>query len=242
MLRFARDSAEEEALMMESVSHAWFHPKMRIEGRKRRASHAAARSATELTFAVPYFHCAALGKFVVPVAVLQEFLDHPSTEAEARSMVQRLTTRCLAADSPKLKLALEPQVAAEIASNLPARTPVHNVNFPNPATLEVLIQMSVRADVPSKDGKVRVIVLEDGRAFAVLNSPVGVVQGAFFLGCGSVGDATATEAAKQEAEGFNVWQAVLADDTTDVSFEHQSVVSSNSPTNKIAPGKNAVPS
>ena len=150
-------------------------------------------------------------------------------------MVQRLTTRYLAADSPKRKLAPEPQVAAEIASNLPERTPVHNVTFPAPPTLEALLQMSVRADVPSKDGKVRVIVLEDGRAFAVVNSPVSVAQGAFFLGCGSVGDATASESAEKEADGFNVWQAALADDTTNVIFEHQAVVSSNCSTNKGAP-------
>ena len=238
---FAGDSTEEEALrglMTESVSTAWFHNNLRIDGHKRRVSNVATTSTIEATFATPSFQCAALdreGRFVVPALALQEFLDHPSTEAEARSMVQRLTTRCLAADSPKLKLAPEPQVAAEIAANLPARAPVHNVTFPAPPTLEALLQMSVRADVPSKDGKVRVIVLADGRAFAVVNSPVSVAQGAFFLGCGSVGDATATEAAKKEAEGFNVWQAVLADDTTDVIFEHQAVVSSNSSTNKAAP-------
>ena len=109
------------------------------------------------------------------------------------------------------------------------------VTFATPPTLEALLQMSVRADAPSKDGKVRVIVLEDGCAFAVVDFPVSVAQGAFFLGCGYVGDATATETAKKEAEGFNVWQAVLADDTADVIFEHQAVVSTNSFTNTAAP-------
>ena len=95
--------------------------------------------------------------------------------------------------------------------------------------------MSVRVDVPSKDGKVRVIVLEDGHAYAVANSPTSVVQGTFFLGCGSVGDATANEAAQKKAEGFNVWHAVLADDTTDVIFEHRAVDGCSGSSNRGLP-------
>ena len=64
-------------------------------------------------------------------------------------MVQRLTTMYLATDSPKLKIAPELQVGAEIATNLPASAPVQMVTFPAPLSLEALFQMSVRADVPS---------------------------------------------------------------------------------------------
>jgi hypothetical protein len=78
----------------------------------------------------------------------------------------------------------------------------------------------VRVDVPSSDGKVGVIALEDGCAYAIANSPISVAQGTFFLVCGSVGDATANEVAKKDVDGFNVWQVVLADDTADVIFEH----------------------
>ena len=62
-MRFAGDSTKEQALqalMMESVSHDWFHNNVRIEEHKRRASHAAARSATEPAFAAPSSQCAAL--------------------------------------------------------------------------------------------------------------------------------------------------------------------------------------
>jgi hypothetical protein len=48
-------------------------------------------------------------------------------------MVQRLTPTSLAADSPKLNIALDPQVAAEIATNLPARALVQMVTFPSPS-------------------------------------------------------------------------------------------------------------
>ena len=78
------------------------------------------------------------------------------------------------------------------------------------------------------------MVLEDGDAFGVvLADKITTEQGTFFLGCGSVGDASPNEVEKQRTAGHNVWKVLLGSDVDDVIWETNDGGVAGQPTTQV---------
>ncbi len=190
------------------------------------------------TMASPHFHpkfgfVSPDGTFGVQAALLKPLLEHHVTSAATRALVESIQQKYQCATAPRLTpneggAAQSSEARMAVASDMicvlekdvepvPVRAWTDDEVPATVAALEALGPFL--ADIPSKNGKMRICLHADGRGFGVALVSHVTVAGESFLEIGSGGLREASQMEPTRASGRFAIEAVVSADNQEVLFQ-----------------------
>jgi hypothetical protein len=190
------------ALVEEEVRQAWYQRRLPIQGFPRVDASPYAGSTPPPPVLEVLEVSLASGQLTLPLGKIGKFLEEDSTRPSAEALAARLRDQYLSSGSQTLVRLNQPS-KGPLATPCREPAPARRFGSETPTKEQMLKECMLKC--ATRDARMQVVVMPDGRGFGIALAAHEVKQGSLFVGCGSVGEGAAMpQAAHAELRQGNV--------------------------------------